>query len=412
VDLEADRVADLAGRPLSGLTRRDVAMALLTVPSPDALASLPGIRRGMLAAGNPLSAVFWSSAEAILHKIDDGDATVGDVRTWLEATGTEPNGIIGLHVWEEQPERSQLAAEMHTRLVSHLEERLAADEIDPDLLAAADPAACQAYIEIQERWMTSALPDGRIPMDELLDEEDEEFLVEWDAADAEALAAIQALLDRVGDRPLPQQDLRRAGARLRADIARSGWPGRLLIECGGMRAKDLPADDAELWLRLAAGVASPAGPDDWASPGQEDGDPDETETELAAICAIDHFDWLAVITALAEGGPGTSASAADLAAYVRDYDPEDRDADSPGQDAGEGDEDEDENENEPGDFFLADDDEFDDLTMEGLFLPVTSLWQVLGAIDEDERLTPLGWWGLPVAMLRVWAPSGGAPGPG
>ena len=126
-------MADLAGRPLSRLTRRDVALALLTVPSADALASLPGIRRGMLAAGNPLSAVFWSSAEAILHKISDGDATVGDLRTWLEATGTEPNGIIGLHVWDEQSERSQLAAEMHTRLVSHLEERLAAGEIDTEL---------------------------------------------------------------------------------------------------------------------------------------------------------------------------------------------------------------------------------------------------------------------------------------
>ena len=385
-------------------------MALLTAPSPDALASLPGIRRGMLAAGNPLSAVFWSSAEVILHKIADGDATVGDVRTWLEATGTEPNGIIGLHVWDEQPERSQLAAEMHTRLVSHLEERLAAGGIDPDLLVAADPAACRAYIEIQERWMTSALPDGRIPMDELLDEDDEEFLAEWDAADAEALAALQALLGRVGARPLPQPDLHRAGARLRAEIARAGWPGRLLIECGGMRAKDLPADDAELWLSLAAGVASPVGPDDWASPGRDgDGDGDEAESELAAICAIDQFDWLAVITALAEGGPGTSASAADLAAYVRDYDPEDPDDGSPGQDAGDGD---DEDEDEDGDFFLSDDDEFDELTMEGLFLPVTSLWQVLGAIDDDERLTPLGWWGLPEAMLRVWAPSGGGPGPG
>ena len=381
-------------------------MALLTAPSPDALASLPGIRRGMLAAGNPLSAVFWSSAEAILHKIADGDATVGDVRTWLEATGTEPNGIIGLHVWDEQPERSQLAAEMHTRLVSHLEERLAAGEIDPDLLAAADPAACRAYIEIQERWMTSALPDGRIPMDELLDEEDEEFLAEWDAADAEALAALQALLGRVGARPLPQPDLRRAGARLRAEIARAGWPGRLLIECGGMRAKDLPADDAELWLSLAAGVASPVGPDDWAAPGRGDGDGDgdEAESELTAICAIDQFDWLAVITALAEGGPGTSASAADLAAYVRDYGPEDPDDGSPGQDAGDGDD-----EDEDDDFFLSDDDEFDELTMEGLFLPVTSLWQVLGAIDDDERLTPLGWWGLPEAMLRVWAPCAPSP---
>ena len=67
-------------------------------------------------------------------------------------------------------------------------------------------------------------------------------------------------------------------------------------------------------------------------------------------------------------------------------------------------------EDEPGDFFLSGDEEFDDLTMEGLFLPVTSLWQVLGAIDDDERLTQLGWWGLPEAMLRVWAPPGGQPG--
>src|SRR4029077_10690947 len=145
---------------------------------------------------------------AILHKINDSDATVGDVRTWLEATGTEPNGIIGLHVWDEQSDRSQLAAEMHTRLVSHLEDQLAAGEIDPDLLAGADPEASQAYIEVQERWMTSPLPDGRVPMDVLLDEKDEEYLAEWDAADAEALAATQALLGRVADRPLPQEELR------------------------------------------------------------------------------------------------------------------------------------------------------------------------------------------------------------
>src|ERR1700733_12136453 len=113
-----------------------MALALLTVPSEDALASLPGLRRGMLAAANPLSAVFWSTAEAILDKIADGVAAVGDVRTWLEATGSEPNGIIGLHVWDEQSERSQLAAEMHTRLVRHLEVPLAAGAIDPDLLAA------------------------------------------------------------------------------------------------------------------------------------------------------------------------------------------------------------------------------------------------------------------------------------
>ena len=203
MNLDADRVAELAARPTSELTRRDVALALLSVPSDDALGSLPSIRRGLVAAGNPLSAVFWSSAETILHKISDSKATVGDVRTWLEATGTEPNGIIGLHVWDDQSERSQLAAEMHTRLVSHLEDRLAAGEIDPDLLVTADPAACLAYIALQERWMTSPLVDGRVPMDVLLEEKDEEFLAEWDAADAEALAALGELLDQVGDRPRP-----------------------------------------------------------------------------------------------------------------------------------------------------------------------------------------------------------------
>jgi hypothetical protein len=150
-------------------------------------------------------------------------------------------------------------------------------------------------------------------------------------------------------------------------------------------------------------VVSPQGSDDWAGPGEgarsaANGELDETDSAVAAICAIEHFDWLAVITALAVGGPGTSASAADLAEYVRDYDP---DEGEPGEidDAGGDDYD-------LGD--LDEDDDFDELTMEGLFLPVTSLWQVLGAIDDEDCLTPLGWWGLPEAMRRVWAHSGDA----
>ncbi len=376
-----------------------MALALLDVPAADALASLPGVRRALLAAGNPLSAVFWASTEAVLRKIDDGDATVGDVRTWLEATGTEPKGIIGLHVWDEQSERSQLAAEMHTRLVSYLEERLAAGEIDPDRLAAGDPAASRAYIALQERWMTSPLPDGRVPMDVLLDEKDEELFADWEAADAEALRALQALLQRVGDRKVPRRELRAAAARLRKAVAGRGWPGPLLIACGGMRARDLPADDEQLWLRLAAGVASPAG-DDRGGPGGPGGpgggDLDES---VAALSAIDHFDWLAVITALAEGGPGTPASAADLASYVRDYDPDD------GEPAADDDEDDDDEDGLGPDADYG----FDQVGMEGLFLPLVTLWRVLGAVDDDDRLTPLGWWGLPEAMRRVWAPPGGPP---
>ena len=424
VELEADRIAELAGRPLGDLNRRDVAIALLSEPAVDALASLPGIRRGMLAAGNPLSAAFWDSAEAILHKINDHEATYGDVHGWLEATGSEPTGIIGLHVWEEPSQRSPLQEEMHALLVGFLEERLASGEIDPDKLATGDPAARQDYLALQESWMTASLPDGRVPMTVLLDEQDEAFLADWAAADAEALSALRSVLETVGERPLPAAELRVAASRLRADIARPGWPGQMLVSFSGRNTDSLPADDGEMWLMLATSVASPQGDPlseedkefaramEWAEDEdldfgdadegpddeEDDGELDEMSAAMAAVCALDHFDWLAVMSALATGGPGTPASAADLARYVRDFDL--------GEDA---DEEDDEDEDESGDadeeFDSADFEDFEDfdeLSIEGLFLHVTAMWSVLGAIDEDDRLTALGWWGLPEAMQRAW----------
>jgi hypothetical protein len=425
VELEADRIAELAGRPLGELRRRDVAIALLSVTSDDALTSLPSIRRGLLAAGNPLSAAFWESAETILNKIKDHEATFGDVHGWLEATGTEPTGIIGLHVWEEPSQRSPLQEEMHTRLVSYLEERLVAGEIDPDKLVTGDAEARREYMALQERWMTTPLPDGRVPMTVLLDEQDEAFLADWAAADAEAMSALRSMLETVGERPLPAAELRAAATRLREDIARPGWPGQMLVSFSGRNADSLPSDDVELWLTLATSVASPQGDPlseedkefaramEWADDedldfgdadgshddGAEDG-LDEMSAAMAAVCALDHFDWLAVMSALVTGGPGTPASAADLARYVRDFDP--------GEVAGL-DEDEDDYEFETFDSADLEDeddaeefDDFDELSIEGLFLHVTAMWSVLGAIDEDDRLTPLGWWGLPEAMQRAW----------
>ncbi len=38
----------------------------------------------------------------------------------------------------------------------------------------------------------------------------------------------------------------------------------------------------------------------------------------------------------------------------------------------------------------------------------TLVWLHLPPGELVRRLTALGWWGLPEAMLRVWAPSGGA----
>ena len=440
VELEADRVAELAGRPLGELRRRDVAIALLSVAPDDALRSLPGIRRGLLAAGNPLSAPFWDSAEAILHKISDHEATFGDVHGWLEATGTEPTGMIGLHVWEEPSQRSPLQEEMHARLVGYLEERLAAGEIDPDKLTAGDAQARQAYLALQEQWMTTPLADGRVPMTVLLDEQDEAFLADWAAADAEALSALRAMLQTVGERPLPATELQSAAARLREDVARPGWPGQMLVSFSGRNADSLPPDDAEMWLTLATSVAVPQGDplteedkefaramewaededldfgdaDDELGDDAADEEPDEMSAAMAAVCALNHFDWLAVMSTLVTGGPGTPASAADLARYVRDFDPDE----VPGAPGAPGAPDlaadvQDENEDEETaedatlgyedeDFDSDDFDDFDELSIEGLFLHVTAMWSVLGAIDEDDRLTQLGWWGLPEAMQRAW----------
>ena len=297
-----------------------------------------------LAAGNPLSVPFWDSAEAILQKIADQKATFGDVHGWLESTGTEPTGIIGLHVWEEPAQRSPLQEEMHTRLVHYLEERVADGEVNPDRLASGNAVARRDYVVLQERWMTTPLPDGRVPMTALLDEQDQQLIADWAQADAEALGALAAVVDAVGARPVPDAALGAAAARLRTDIARPGWPGQMLVAFSGHNERTLPADDAEMWLMLAASVASPQGDPlsaedkefaramEWADEEDlgdvdpdlgldaEDGEPDELSAAMAAVCALDHYDWIAVMSALVTGGPGTPSSAADLARYVREYD--------------------------------------------------------------------------------------------
>jgi hypothetical protein len=380
VALDAQRIAELADRSVEALTRRDVARGLLAGPAADALAALPVLRRQLLAAGNPLSAAFWDGATATMQKVADGTATVGDVQDWLEATGTEPSPIIGLHVWDDEDERSPLQAEMHGLLVAHLEELLASGKIDPDRLAAGDAAVLREHRRLQEEWMTSELPDGRVPMWAVSDEEDDKFLAEWDAAEAEALADLRTVLAELPDRPLPEADLRRASGQIRAVMTEHEWPAELLAACGGVDSQNLPRGDAELWLTLAAGIVTPrneltprndlADDDDGGNePGVE---LSEDEEALVALCALDHNDWLAAMTALARGGPGTPASEDDLGRYVSEDDPDD----------------------------------FDDQAdaAAGMFLHAVALWRVLGAVDDADRLTPLGWWGLPEALQRALAP--------
>jgi hypothetical protein len=373
--LDAQAIAASAGRPPAALTRRDVARALLRTRAAEAAAALPDIRRQLIAAGNPLSATFWDGTAVTLQKISNSSATAKEVQDWLEATGTEPAAVLGMLVWDEVAERSPLQAEIYDLLVAHLEDLLADGQVNPDALAVGEPAALREHHRLQEAWMTAPLPDGRVPMWAVLEESDEEFLAEWAEAEADALAELRENLSGLPVRPVPDADLHTACARVRQVLQRSTWPRDLLAACGGVRSRNLPADDADLWLRLAAGIVSP---EDELPRSQArltasgDYDLSDDEEAMVALCALDHYDWLAVATALASGGPGTSASADDLARFVSEYDPDDVD------------------------------DQAD--AAAGMFLHAVALWRVLGAVDDDEMLTELGWWGIPEAVQRAWEP--------
>ncbi|MBG0826236.1 hypothetical protein HS041_00350 [Planomonospora sp. ID67723] len=380
--MDLDFVCAHAGRPAAELTRRDVARALLAVPSGVALVALPDLRRALLAVGNPLSAPFWESAKATLGAIESGNATVGDVQRWLEATGTEPLLLTrSFFVWPEEDERGPAAGEMYRRLVAHLEERLAAGEIDPDALARGEEAAREAYEDLQEHWLNSPLPDGRVPLVAVGDEQDEELFATWDEEEAFALGELRRILAELPEPVRPVAELRAASARLRQVLAVPGYPGNVLRACAGYEGGPLPDDDEELWLTVTAGIAGPvadlSGDDTPEEFADVDGELGHEDGVLAALCAIHHADWLAVVAALARRGPGVLASPERIARLIAESDDIDVDLDDP-----------------------------EDLeAAEMLFGSVTPLWASLGIVDRNEILTSLGHWGLPRALERAWSPS-------
>ncbi|WP_433245485.1 hypothetical protein ACQPYK_43510 [Streptosporangium sp. CA-135522] len=379
--MDLDFVCVHAGRPATELTRRDVARALLAVPSGVALVALPDLRRALMAAGNPLSLPFWESAKATLSAIESGSATVGDVQRWLESTGTEPLLLTrSFFVWPEEDERGPVAEEMFHGLVAYLEGRVAAREVDPDALATGDEEAREAYEDLQERWLNSPLPDGRVPGIAVSDEQDEELFAAWDEEEAFALSELRRILAGLPAPARPAGDLRAACARLREMLAGPGYPGNVLRACAGYDGEPLPSDDEELWLTVTAGIAGPISdlPEDDDTPerfADLEGELSHEDSVLASLCAIHHADWLAVVAALARRGPGVLASPERIARLIAESEDIDVQMD------------------EPEDLEAA----------ETLFSSVTPLWACLGIVDKSEVLTPLGHWGLPKALERAWS---------
>ncbi len=378
--LDLEFAVRYSGRSASALTRRDVARALLAVPSGQALVGLPDLRRELLTAGNPLTVVFWDSAKATLSKIESGVATVGDVQRWLESTGTEPILLTRSYfVWPDEGERGPVATEMYERLVEHLEDLVASGEIDPDALAVANADARRAYEDIQERWLGAPLPDGRVPNTAVSDEQDEELFAAWDEEEAFALSELRRVLEDLPEPPYPAADLRFAAVRLRVTLTQAGYPGNVLRACAGLDDGVLPESDEDLWLAVAAGITAPISdlPDeeDAARFFDLEGELSHEDSILASLCAIHHADWLAAVTTLARYGPGVLASPERIARFIADSE----------------------------DVTVELDDPDDVEATEMLFTAVTPLWAHLGIVDKAEVLTPLGWWGLPKALERAWS---------
>ncbi len=211
-------------------------------------------------------------------------------------------------------------------------------------------------------------PDEVLEFDELFDESGllddfdlEAELAAWDEAEAASWEVVAKALTGI-ERPLPPQDLTAATARVRANASEPHWPYDVLLAAGGLAEAQLPTDDQQLWLELASGVVSP-----------RDDTPLDAEVE-ASWYSLELADWAGAVIGLVRGGVGHSAEPEALIQLIETC-PE-VEAEGPDPD--------------------------DNVILAIAFETVVSLWEALGAVDPDRRLTALGLWGLPEALRLAW----------
>ncbi|MGH3665025.1 MAG: IS1096 element passenger TnpR family protein, partial [Egibacteraceae bacterium] len=163
----------------------------------------------------------------------------------------------------------------------------------------------------------------------------------------------------------PAEALAAVAGRLRAHAGLAVPPYDLLFAAAALEPDTLPPDDTQLWLELAAGVIQPRA----AAPLEPDAE--------TAWSALEPADWAGAVIGLVRGDVGQSAEP-EVVLHLITTCPE--------------------VEGEP----LGGEDR--DALLAGLDT-VVALWQALGAVDVDRRLTALGRWGLPAALGVAWTPA-------
>ncbi len=191
-------------------------------------------------------------------------------------------------------------------------------------------------------------------------EDDAAFLAAEDEARTDAWQVVAGAIARL-HRPLDREELAHTARALRHHAGEERFPYDLLWAAAQLEA--LPDDDELLWLSAAAAIVEPRG----ELPIQPDVE--------AAWTALEPADWAAAVIEVVRAGAGQRCGPSDLVALVVGF----PDIEGPP--------------------LTADDVEM----LELAFTPVVGLWRVLGALDDRQRLTALGRWGLPEALRFAWA---------
>jgi hypothetical protein len=187
----------------------------------------------------------------------------------------------------------------------------------------------------------------------------EDFLKEWDEAEAEAVALLREALPEIRDMP-PPPGLAAAAADLRRRLGSRDFDLRPVLRANGW-SRGLPPDDRQLWIEAAGGLIAMENPTGLAA---------EQESLLAAL---EHADWLGAVLGMVRGGAGTPVTPRQLVSYI----------DSCPEIEGEINED-------------------DSELIEAAFELILPTWQAAGALDAGMCVTEVGRWGLPRALAWAW----------
>ena len=129
--------------------------------------------------------------------------------------------------------------------------------------------------------------------------------------------------------------------------------------------RDPLTDEDVRWLDALAETISPA----------EEPRDDEIES-LSAVMALQHADWLGLALGVVQRGPGSALDSEFVQADIEGLEEVDGEIEDP---------------------------EGHRAVLDMALLHLIARWQNLGVLDEHERLTDRGAWGLPRALYRNWS---------